>query len=98
MSKLLEAQGRVLSEAVRAFSDHLRFGVPTTGAVILSKAGIRHRRAAILLGATPEISGVTGAGRAVALAIVRLLLQTDEAGWRDRLGTLMYENTMADVR
>ena len=65
---------------------------------MLSKAGIRHRRAAILLGATPEVTRVTGAGRAIVLAVVRQLLQTDEAVWRDRLGTLMYENTMADVR
>lgn len=98
LSKLLEAQGRILSEAVRGFPDHLRFGVPTAGAVMLSKVGIRHRRAAILLGTTPEVTGVTGAGRAIALAVVRQLLQTDEAGWRDRVGTLMYEDTIADVR
>ncbi|MFZ1007508.1 MAG: DEAD/DEAH box helicase [Candidatus Sulfotelmatobacter sp.] len=97
MSKLLEAQGRVLSEAVRAFPDQLRFGVPTSGAVMLSKAGIRHRRAAILLGVTAEISGAIGAGRAIVLGIVRLLLQTNEAAWRDALGELMYENTMTDV-
>ena len=28
---------------------------------------------------------------------VRQVLEGDEAGWRDRLGTLMYENTIADV-
>jgi hypothetical protein len=98
ISKLLEGQGRILSEAVTAFPDQLRFGVPTSGAVMLSKAGIRHRRAAILLGATAEISGAIGAGRAVALGIVRQLLQADEAAWRDALGALMYENTMTDVR
>ena len=96
-SKLLEGQGRVLSEAVSAFPDLMRFGVPTAGAVMLSKTGIRHRRAAILLGATAEISGAIGTGRLVVLDIVRQLLQTDEAAWLGHLGTLMYENTMADV-
>ena len=80
-----------------AFPDLLRFGVPTAGAVMLSKAGIRHRRAAILLGATAEISGAIGSGRPVILGIVRHLLQTDEAAWLEHLGTLMFENTMADV-
>jgi helicase len=97
ISKLLEGHGRALSEAVSAFPDLLRFGVPTAGAVMLSKAGIRHRRAAILLGATAEISGAIGSGRPVILGIVRHLLQTDEAAWLEHLGTLMFENTMADV-
>lgn len=97
ISKFLEGQGRVLSEAVTAFPDQLRFGVPTYGAVMLSKAGIRHRRAAVFLGATAEINGAIGAGRAVVLGIVRQLLQTDEAAWRYALGELMYENTMTDV-
>jgi len=65
---------------------------------MLSKAGIRHRRAAILLGATGEINGAIAAGRAVVLGIVQQLLQTDEAAWLDALGALMYENTMTDVR
>jgi hypothetical protein len=97
VAKLLEGRGRVLSEAVRMLPDLLRFGVPTSGAVMLSKAGLRHRRAAIVLGATVEISGAIGAVRAVLLGIVRQLLQTDEPAWLERLGALIYENTMADV-
>jgi hypothetical protein len=50
-----------------------------------------------LLGATAEISGAIGAGRPVVLGIVRQLLQADEPAWLERLGPLMYENTMADV-
>lgn len=97
LSKLLESRGRVLAESVRSFPEYLRFGAPTVGACVLSKAGIRHRRAAILLGATQEVSLMVGAARAILFNTVRQLLQADEVGWRERLGTLMYENTIADV-
>jgi len=60
LSKLLESQGRLLAESVRSFPEHLRFGAPTAEAYVLSKSGIRHRRAAILLGETREISLVVG--------------------------------------
>jgi helicase len=99
LSKILEGQGRVLSEAVRAYHDHLRFGEPTAGACILSKSGIiRHRRAAILLGATAEVGAAAGAVRAMPLETVGQLLHANGAGWRGRLGALTYENMMADVR
>jgi helicase len=97
LSKLLESRGRVLAESVRSFPEYLRFGAPTVGACVLSKAGIRHRRAAILLGSTQEVSLTVGAARAILFNTIRQLLQTDEVGWRERLGTLMYENTIADV-
>ena len=86
-----------MAESVRSFPEHLRFGAPTAEAYVLSKSGIRHRRAAILLGETREISLVVGAPRAIVFNAVRQVLEGDEAGWRDRLGTLMYENTIADV-
>ena len=50
LERFVSAQGREMAEAVRRFPDHLRFGVPTSGARILSGYGIRHRRAAIELG------------------------------------------------
>ena len=92
--KLLESQGRALAAAVQAFPDHLRFGVATAGACALCRAGIRHRRAAILLGATPEVEAVVGGGRAIMFATVAQLLARDEADWRARLGVLVYENTL----
>ncbi len=97
LSKLLESQGRLLAESVRSFPEHLRFGAPTAAACVLSKSGIRHRRAAILLGETREVSLAVAAPRAILFNSVRQMLEGDEAGWRDRLGTLMYENTIADV-
>ena len=98
LAKLLESQARVLSAAVRVFPDHLRFGVPTAGACALSTFGIRHRRAAILPGNTPEVQASAGDGRARLFEIVAQLLAGDEQRWRGRLGALMYENTLADVR
>jgi superfamily II DNA/RNA helicase len=98
IAKLLESQGRTLSPAVRVFPDHLRFGVPTAGACALSIFGIRHRRAAILLGNTSEVQVSAGDGRARLFEIVAQILAGDEQGWRGRLGALMYENTLVDVR
>lgn len=97
LSKVLENQGRLLAESVRFFPEHLRFGAPTVGACVLTKSGIRHRRAAILLGETEQVNRTVAAPRAILFNAVRQLLEADEVGWRDRLGTLMYENTVSDV-
>ena len=50
LERLLAAQGAVMSGAVRALPDHLRFGVPTEAARLLASKGVRHRRASIELG------------------------------------------------
>jgi hypothetical protein len=75
----------------------LRFGVPTIAACALSNAGLRHRRAAISLGAIPEVQAVADGSRMLLLAVVSQVLRQDEAGWRVRLGGLVYDNTLADV-
>lgn len=98
LEKLLESQGRALSPAVRAFPDHLRFGVPTAAACALSTFGVRHRRAAILLGNIPEVQASAGDGRTRLFEIVTQLLAGDEQGWRRQLGALMCDNTIADAR
>ena len=98
LEKLLESQGRAFSAAVRTFPDHLRFGVSTTAARVLSTSGVRHRRAAILLGRIPEVQASAEAGRARLFEIVAQLLAGDEQAWRGQLGALMYENTIADTR
>lgn len=98
LAKLLESQGRAISKAVTAFPDHLRFGVPTAGARALCKAGIRHRRAAILLGIRPDFIPIVEDDRATLLATVERLLATDEAGWREQFGDLTYQNTVKDAR
>ena len=62
LERFVSAQGREMAEAVRRFPDHLRFGVPTSGARILSGYGIRHRRAAI------ELGGLVSARRPLTLS------------------------------
>lgn len=98
LEKLLESQGRTSSAAVRAFPDHLRFGAPTTAARMLSTFGVRHRRAAILLGRIQEVQASVEDGRARLFEIVAQLLAGNEQAWRGQLGALIYKNTVADMR
>jgi hypothetical protein len=50
------------------------------------------------LGNTPEVQASAGDGRARQFEIVARLLAGDEQGWRGRVGALMYENTVVDIR
>ncbi|MDW5266093.1 MULTISPECIES: DEAD/DEAH box helicase [Acidobacteriaceae] len=97
LGKLLESQGRTISNSVRSFPDYLRYGVSTVGACALSQAGFRHRRAAILLGATPEVGAVSQEGRIILFATVVRLIEADRAGWEARLGILVLERTLFEV-
>jgi superfamily II DNA/RNA helicase len=97
VSKLLESQGRLVATAVLAFPDCLRFGVSTTAACALCNAGVRHRRAAIMLGATPEVLAAVEGGRKLLLATAAQVLGADQERWRILLGVLVYENTIADL-
>jgi hypothetical protein len=97
LSKLLESQGRLLSPAVQSFPDYLRYGVPTAGACGLSSGGLRHRRAAILLGETDAVQAVAPVGRLVLFQAALQLLEADRGGWVARLGSLVFDNTVADI-
>jgi superfamily II DNA/RNA helicase len=97
VGKLLESQGRAVSPAVAVFPDCLRFGVSTSAACALCAAGVRHRRAAILLATNVNVAGSVEAGRVFLLAVASQVLRQDATGWRTRLGDLVYENTLADV-
>jgi len=59
--------------------------------------GSFRRRAAILLGETEQVRLAVAAPRTILLNTVRQSLEGDEVGWRYQLGTLMYENTIADA-
>lgn len=93
LARLLEARGEFLSPAVLAVPDHLRFGVPTSVARLLAPS-LRHRTATVELG---------NALRNLPLEAPALLnaaregLRGHEAAWRERLGRLVYENTMNDL-
>lgn len=87
--------GEALSPMVAAFPDYLRFGVPTPAARELMARGLRHRTAAIALGADPAMLAPPNIF-ATPRSIARDLLD-DEDTWLPRLGALVYRRTVADV-
>ena len=96
LERVTESQGRAVSEAVRQFPEHLRFGVPTAGARALAGYGLRHRRAAIQLGGA--VSGLRGdADRPTLFGVVRDVLEDDPREWEARLGALVFARTLQDV-
>jgi superfamily II DNA/RNA helicase len=94
LAKLLEGQGRVLAPAVIAFPEHLRFGVPTAAARVLASGGIRHRSAAVELGNALRNNGDD---RMTLFIAARRGLRAHAAAWGQRLGTLVFENTLWDL-
>lgn len=96
LEKVLEANELELSQAVRAFPDHLRFGAPTAAARMLAAGGVRHRRAAVALGRSAELVQRTADERDVIFAIGRLVIE-DAERWLPTLGRLVFENTRADL-
>lgn len=97
LAKLLEAQARGISQPVLDFPAHLRFGVPTATGRILAGAGLRHRRATVEFGRTEVLAGLVEPSHAAILQRVRGSLLEHADAWRERLGTLVYENTLQDV-
>jgi helicase len=97
LGKMLESQGRTPSAATLSLPSCLRFGVPSIAASALASAGIRHRRAAILLASDPQVQLALGVPRNILLAIIHNVLTTNEVAWRAALGTLVLENTLADA-
>ncbi|MGY4712798.1 DEAD/DEAH box helicase [Mycolicibacterium sp. CBM1] len=92
----LAQQGEVLSPTAAAFADHLRYGVPTSTARDLMARGLRHRVAAVALGA--ESAFTSSANIFVTPeSIAREILQ-DADLWSSRLGALVYQRTAHDVR
>lgn len=97
LAKLLEAQGIELAPAVAAFPEHLRFGVPTAPARVLAAGGIHHRYAVNELGSSRGLLEGFVEDRQLTLAKAKQILVGDEMGWRERLGKLVYENTLAEL-
>jgi helicase len=97
LSKLIESRGGQLAPAAAIFSELLRFGVSNQTACMLCSSGVRHRRAAIFLAERPEIQGAFALGRVFLFALASQALRNDEVGWRIRLGSLVYANTLIDV-
>lgn len=93
----LTSEGVTLAPAVTSFPDFLRFGVSTAAARELMAKGVRHRAAAVKLGAH---SAMSSPGNLLSLStpwtIARDLL-ADTDTWLPRLGDLVYQRTVADV-
>lgn len=97
LQKLLAERGIELSQAVLAFPEHLRFGVPTAAARILSASGVRHRRAAVSLGRSATESQVDAGNTLAVRDFARASLQNHSDSWRSHLGELIFFNTIADL-
>jgi hypothetical protein len=97
LAKLLNEQGTEPASSVMRFPEHLRFGVPTTAACTLITAGLRHRLAAVVLGDEEAVRAIEWAGAIGVVAAARGLIRADEARYRDRFGSLVYDNTSADL-
>jgi helicase len=97
LGKLLESQGRTLSDAVVQFPEHLRFGVPTPAARVLAAGGVRHRSAAVALGGAREVRRLLAVERGPVFAAALSVLEADRNSWQRRLGNLVFDNTRQDL-
>jgi helicase len=97
LEKLLEERGIELSQAVLAFPEHLRFGVPNAAARILSASGVRHRWASLALGQSATINQVDVGAPLTVLDFARASLRDHPDSWRAYLGNLIFDNTVADL-
>ncbi|WP_448255471.1 DEAD/DEAH box helicase [Microbacterium aurum] len=92
---LTETGDEALAPVIASLPDFLRFGVSTSAARELLARGMRHRLAAIALGADPAIHTSTSIF-ATPWSIARDLL-ADEDTWLPRLGALVYRRSVSDV-
>jgi len=96
LKRLLEEQRQDVSPAVLEFPEHVRFGVPTPVARILASGGVRHRRAAVALGQSPELAELETDDRIRIFVIAQQLLK-DRDRWIAVLGRLVLEHTSVDI-
>lgn len=97
LEKLLAEKSIELSQAVLAFPEHLRFGVPTAAARVLSASGVRHRWAALSIGKIATNNQVDGGSSFAVLNFARESLRNYPDSWRSHLGELIFDNTVADL-
>lgn len=90
-----ETGDEALAPAIASLPDFLRFGVSTSAARELLARGMRHRLAAIALGADPAMLADSNIF-ATPWSIARDLLADNEV-WLPRLGALVYRRTVSDV-
>lgn len=96
MGKFLESTNDSLAQAVIDFPDHFRFGVPTPAARVLAAGGLRHRRAAVALGLSEELTTIAADDQQTILATTLNLLE-DKERWLPMLGILVLDRTTQDL-
>lgn len=96
LAKRLETEGIEISEGIRNFPEHLRFGVPNDAARMLAAKGVRHRNACVQLGTALHNSNFIGSQDEAKLAAANSLRQF-AVQWREVLGELVYQNTLSDL-
>jgi len=97
LEKILQSRGQAISPAVVHFPEHLRFGVPSIAGYLLASGGVRHRRAFVTLGNAPELQGLQADDRSTAFAAALQIIENETVGWRSRLGSFVFENTLRDL-
>jgi helicase len=65
---------------------------------MLAAGGLRHRSAAVALGRTERMRLLPWGDRLPAFAAAERILTTERERWRAGLGSLVYVNTLADLR
>lgn len=93
LGKVLEERGEELSPSVTRLPEHLRYGVPSSAGVTLAAHGLRHRAAAVLLGASGIEDGLPSAVATEAAAV----LGAREPEMAVALGELVLANTRSDL-
>lgn len=94
VEKIAEENGVVLSDAVSGLPSYLRHGVSSPTARDLRAAGLRHRRAAILIAAALDDEASIDLFPTMSAA---RLLQTNPDLWIARLGPLVFDRTTKDL-
>jgi len=96
LTKVLEAEGIEISEDVRSFPEYLRFGAPSKESKLLAIIGVRHRNAYVQLGTALQNNNFVGDQEETKLYALSSLSQYSDQ-WREALGELVYQNTLADL-
>jgi hypothetical protein len=95
LERYLADADRNLADAAVNLPNYLRFGVSTPAALTMRTSGMRHRRAAVMLGNEPEMTSAQNVFQHPN-DTARVLLQNEER-WRAVLGDFVYSRTVEDV-
>ncbi|NVI98711.1 DEAD/DEAH box helicase [Myxococcus sp. AM009] len=97
LERLLETQGSTVSSYVANLPERLRFGVPSATGCALAANGVRHRRAAVMLGNALQSLNLPADNRPLLSSFASQPLIESAGYWREVLGELVYLNTVNDL-